>query len=414
MTGNFIAVWGDYDRDGLLDIFLANSARTNFLFHNNGNGSFSPVVAAMSGPGPNGTSFNGATWADFDNDGYPDLFIFNGAGHNWLFHNNRDGTFSQVHGAPFDTDPAQSPGAAWGDYDNDGFLDLFVVNGAFDALQHHNYLYHNNNGNGTFTKVTTGNIVTDRGSFVTAAWEDFDNDGNLDLFVSQDPGGRGGTNRFYHNNGDGTFTPLTNSVLVADRGLFSGVAWGDIDNDGFPDLFVSGYNQPSALYHNQGNSNAWIMFKLVGTVSNRSPIGAKVRVKATIRGKTYWQMREVTNGDGFAGNSLNPHFGLGDATNVDIVRIEWPSGAVQEFQNVAAKQFLTVTEPSRLTALSNGAPLFTLKGGRNLQYDVQASTDLKSWSLLYTLTITNLNGTALITDTNAASSLTRFYRARLR
>jgi len=87
---------------------------------------------------------------------------------------------------------------------------------------------------------------------------------------------------------------------------------------------------------------------------------------------------------------------------------------VQEFQNVAAKQFLTVTEPSRLTALSNGAPLFTLKGGRNLQYDVQASTDLKSWSLLYTLTITNLNGTALITDTNAASSLTRFYRARLR
>src|SRR5439155_1168679 len=191
----------------------------------NGNGSFSPVVAAMSGPGPNGTSFNGATWADFDNDGYPDLFIFNGAGHNWLFHNNRDGTFSQVHGAPFDTDPAQSPGAAGGDYDNDGFLDLFVVNGAFDALQHHNYLYH----------------------------------------------------------------------------------------------------------HNQGNSNAWIMFKLVGTVSNRSPIGAKVRVKATIRGKTYWQMREVTNGDGFAGNSLNPHFGLGDATNVDIVRIEWPSGAVQEF-----------------------------------------------------------------------------------
>src|SRR5262249_47219797 len=151
---------------------------------------------------------------------------------------------------------------------------------------------------------TTGNVATDGGTFILAAWEDFDNDGNLDLFVSQNAGSAGPArpNVLYHNNGDGTFTRLTNSALVTQSGHFASVAWGDYDNDGFPDLFVAA-GQPSLLYHNQGsNGNKWITFRLRGTVSNRSAIGAKVRVKATIRGKTYWQMREITNGDGFSGN----------------------------------------------------------------------------------------------------------------
>ena len=248
-----------------------------------------------------------------------------------------------------------------------------------------------------------------------AAWEDFDNDGNLDLFVSQNTGsGPARKNLLYHNNGDGTFTSLTNSSLTSDSGYFAGLAWGDYDNDGFPDLFLAA-GQPSFLYHNEGNSSNWITFKLVGTVSNRSAIGAKVRVKATIQGKTYWQMRHVSNSDGLAGNSLNAHFGLGDATNADTMRIEWPSGTVQEFQNVAAKQYLTVTEPERLVAAqTNAIPQFTLKGGRNLQYDIQTSTNLTDWLLLNTLTITNLNGTAQITDTNPPASVRRFYRAVLR
>ncbi len=103
----------------------------------------------------------------------------------------------------------------------------------------------------------------------------------------------------------------------------------------------------------------------MGTVSNRSAIGAKVRAKATIGGKTFWQMREINTGDGFSAGPLDAHFGLGDGTNVDTLRIEWPSGVVQEFQNVAPKQILTITEPPRLLATSTGsATQFSLKGGR--------------------------------------------------
>jgi hypothetical protein len=126
-------------------------------------------------------------------------------------------------------------------------------------------------------------------------------------------------------------------------------------------------------------------------------------------------MREISNGDGLAGNSLNAHFGLGDATEADTVRIEWPSGTVQEFRHIALKQILTVTEPARLQAtITNGAPQFTLRGGRNLQYEIDSSTNLLSWSLVGTVTITNLDGTTLITDPSSPGSSKLFYRAVLR
>jgi enediyne biosynthesis protein E4 len=286
-----------------------------------------------------GNLVNGSTWADYDNDGCPDVFIYGGSGHNLLFHNNRNGTFTQVHGAPFDTDLGPSGAATWGDYDNDGFLDLFVTNGNFDTIQRRNYLYHNN-GDGTFTKITTGAIATDMSSSIGAGWEDFDNDGHLDLFLTQSTGNSGPARRnlLYHNNGDGTFTSLTTTVATADSGSFAGITWGDYDNEGFPDLFAAA-GQPSYIYHNEGHTNHWLTFKLVGTASNRSAIGAKVRVKTTIGGKTYSQMRS-TSSDGLNGNSLNAHFGRGDAAVAATVRIEWPSGTVQEFQNVAAKQVL--------------------------------------------------------------------------
>jgi len=181
-------------------------------------------------------------------------------------------------------------------------------------------------------------------------------------------------------------------------------------------LFVSGLTLTTpgecALFHNTGNSNHWLKVKCVGVQSNRMGIGAKVRVHATINGKTFWQLREITSGDGFGNGALIAHFGLGDATNADTLRIEWPSGAVQEEHNLAAGQFLTVTEPPRLLAsITNGLPQFSLKGGRGFQYDIEASTDLVTWSPAGTLTITNLSGTAQVIDTNAPSSSRRFYRA---
>ena len=114
--------------------------------------------------------------------------------------------------------------------------------------------------------------------------------------------------------------------------------------------------QSSFLYRNNGNANAWLKLKLVGSVANRSAIGAKVRVRTVISGASRWQMREITAGD-FGMNSLIAHFGLGDATNADLVRIEWPSGAVQELHDVAPRQLLTLTEPPRLNAVLDKAEI---------------------------------------------------------
>ncbi len=386
--GNFMGFWADYDNDGFLDILLVNTGGPNSLFHNSGDGTFTLVDSALSPAHPSGGKVgNGFAWADYDNDGYPDVFIYGGAGHNSLFHNNRDGTFTEVKQEPFTTDAGHSPGAVWGDYDNDGFLDLFVTNGNFDLTKRANYLYHNN-GDGTFTKVTAGAIATDAGSYISAGWEDVDNDGNLDLFVSQHTGSGPATqNAFYHGNGDGTFSRMTNSTLVADSGYSAAVVWGDDNNDGFPDLLLTA--EPSYIYHNEGNSNHWFNVRLVGTVSNRSAIGAKVRVKATIHGKSYWQMREISGATG----NLIAHFGLGDAASVEVVRVEWPSGIAQELQKIPGNQVTTIAEPARLTLFSNGEfSGVSLQGGRNLAYDIQSSTNLANWSPDGATTITNANG----------------------
>ena len=356
-----------------------------------------------------------AAWADYNNDGRPDLFVAVSSDPptNRLYLNLGGGSFAQVTSGSIVTDSAHSFGCAWADYDNDGYLDLFV------AARGNNFLYHNN-GDGTFTRMTSdvvGSIASDLAGFDQCAWGDYDNDGFIDLFVTHDEHGDGpDMNLLYHNNGDGSFTRILTGSLVNDAGHRWGCAWGDYDNDGFLDLFVAkgadAGSQNNDLYRNNGNRNNWLKVKCVGTVSNRSAIGAKVRAKATIGGKTFWQLREISTGSGLSKNPLEAHFGLGDATNVDTLRIEWPSGIVQEFPNVAAKQFLTITEPPRLLAsMTNGVPQFSLKGGRGFQYQIEASTDLVAWSPLGTLTITNLSGIAQITDTNALGSNRRFYRA---
>jgi VCBS repeat protein/ASPIC/UnbV protein len=418
-----LIAWADYDNDGFLDFFVDDHGDANddggrnLLFHNNGNGTFTKITS--------GAVFNdisvayGVQWADYDNDGFMDLLVMNNPNTpdsiNFLYHNERNGVFRRVLTNAVATDlwPQGALTGAWGDYDNDGFQDLFITgNGATNRLYH-------NNGDGTFTNITAGPMLpAPVGGFsFGCAWGDFDNDGHLDLFVSN----ADGKNGLFHNNGDGTFTQVLDGDLVNDGRpgvTCRGCSWVDYDNDGFLDLFFttnpdSDSSQKSHnLYHNDGNSNAWLEVKCIGTVANRSAIGTKVRVKATIGGKSFWQLREINDGGGSQVIPLVAHFGMGDATNVDIVRIEWPSGTVQEFPNVAAKRILTFTEPPRLHAnATNGVPHFYLKGGRYLQYDIQASTDLRAWSRVATVTITNLAGTAQITDTNASPSIQRFYRA---
>jgi hypothetical protein len=306
------------------------------------------------------------------------------------------------------SDAQPSDGLAWGDYDNDGFLDLFVTNPNSGG----NRLYRNL-GDSTFERITSGNIVTDRAESLGCAWGDYDNDGFLDLFVIN--GLFGPQNNFlYRNNGDGTFTKITSGSLANDGGASSGIGWGDYDNDGFLDLFVAngllGPAQVNFLYRNNGNSNNWVKVKCVGTLSNRAGLGAKVRLKAIIAGQSRWQMRQIDGGDGSSGGSLEAHFGLGDATIIDTLRIEWPSGIVQELHDVATNRFLTVTEPARLQAL--GAGVLRIQSWKGTAFEVQASSDLDQWSPL--TTVTNLTGTLEFTDPDTTNHLQRFYRTVLR
>jgi hypothetical protein len=421
-------VWADYDNDGFLDLFVANHGLANDngwknqLFHNKGDGTFTSVI--------NGAIVNDisvgfcAAWEDYDNDGFVDLLVVNNVtgGANMLYHNDGHGTFTRVTTNIIATDawPGGASTAAWGDYDNDGLPDLYITDQAGVRCQ----LYHNS-GNGAFTRITSGPelVPSPGGAFNGCAWGDCDNDGYLDLFVS----GAGETNALFHNNGDGTFTKILATGPPVNGGganmVYGAVSWVDYDNDGFLDLFVGGFTTndlasapgKNLLYHNDGNSNAWLEVKLVGTVANRSAIGAKVRVHATIDGKNFWQLREINGGGGYNSAPLIAHFGLGEATNADTLRIEWPSGTVQEFQNVATRQIFTATEPSRLTAsLSNGVPQISIRGGRGLGYEVDSSSNLTTWMPIGTATITNSNGTALVTDTNPPAADQRFYRAVLR
>lgn len=399
--------WGDFNNDGLLDLLVVDWNSKVVLYRNNPDGRFTKVVAD---PLVNfGSQSVGCAWADFDNDGWIDAFVsgFRG-GPNRLFRNDGHGAFTPITGRVPSSDAASSDGVAWGDYDNDGYLDLFVTNPDSGG----NRLYRNK-GDGTFEKITSGVIVADKKGSTGCAWGDYDNDGFLDLFVVNGFAGPE-DNLLYHNNGDGTFSKITTGSPVNDGGSSFGVGWGDYDNDGFLDLFVAngilGPAEKNFLYRNNGNSSAWIKIKCVGTASNRAGLGAKVRVRATIAGQSRWQMRQIDGGDGTSGGSLEAHFGLGDAAIIDTLRIEWPSGIVQELHDVSVKQHLTVTEPARLHALGPGA--FRVQSWKGMAFESQASTDLKQWTPV--TTVTNLTGTLEFTDPDVANDLRRFYRVLLR
>jgi hypothetical protein len=511
----YSAAWSDYNRDGYIDLLVCNGgyigSRANFLHLNNGDGTFTRLTIDDVGSIVGDTGgWRSAAWGDYDNDGYPDLFIVQ-PGQRRLYHNTGDGGFARVGDQELVSAVTHVEGALWGDYDNDGWLDVLVVSGSNGYIvPGSNSLYHNER-NGIFRKITTGPISLDiPGGDVSygGAWTDFDNDGDLDLviaggnnyrmFVYRNLGqgqfqaitegdlpqdrcyalyltaadydndglmdlfladfdgscrlfhNEGGGNftkiiftqgathaqygawgdydndgyldlfiacgewteaksRFYHNNGDGTFTELTIGSPANELGEWRAI-WGDYDNDGFLDLFVGEYGQRgNVLYHNEGNANHWLMFNLEGTGSNRGAVGAKVRVQATVGGRLIWQLREVSGGNIYQQDS-RPHFGLGNARKVTLLRVEWPSGAAQEWANVAVDQILTLWEPPALAAAvqPDGACALSIRAEPNRAWQIQASNDLAEWQTLTPMT----SGTVdfEFVDSSATGMDCRFYR----
>ena len=417
-------VWADYDRDGFLDAYIARYS-IDFLLHNNGDATFTRILNT-SGIPPNSEDGYRAMWCDYNNDGWPDLFVPvntpSPCAHPSLCRGLGGGLFTNEVTSTVESACGFSVGA-WGDYDNDGYPDL-LMGGPI------NHLFHNN-GDGTFTEMTSsvGSIISSIPLLTDCIWGDYDNDGFLDVFLSVlgTPTSLA-TNRLYHNNGDGTFSQVLTGSIPNDKTIGTAAcAWADYDNDGFLDLFVpcGSHVAPATnlLYRNNGNSNGWFKIKLVGTASNRSAIGAKVRLLATIRGSSMWQLREINTGTGFSGCPLEAHFGLGDATNIDQVRIEWPSGIVQVLTNIAPRQFMTVTEhqqtptapdPPLLSNVSrepNGAVDMAATGNAGLLYVFEASTNLVNWTKVGVRS--NATGVVNFTDARSTGFGERFYRVSI-
>jgi len=350
-NGSWSAAWADYDLDGDLDLFVANYNQPNALYENDGSGAF--VRLSGSGVEGNNTPSLGSSWADYNGDGYPDLFVANanfGSGAvNNLYTNNGEGTFSEVTTGSVASDLNNSVAASWGDPDNDGDLDLLVTN----YFNENNALYMNN-GDGTFTPASGIAPVQDGGLSVGSAWGDFDNDGDLDLAISDDEAN--GLNRLYLGDGLGGFTAVTGEPVVTDVARTNSMTWADYDGDGDLDLFTANGDQaPNELSNflyknNQNNGNNWIKLRLNGLLSNAQAVGAKVHVRARIDGENRWQMQEISTQTGYnSQNSLDVEFGLAGATRVDSIRIEWPSGIVQRIASVDVNQLLEIEEDLTLS-----------------------------------------------------------------
>jgi hypothetical protein len=382
------AAFVDYDKDGKLDLFVSNYVGFDFnhlpefgvgrtcqfkgvpvqcgprglpgagdsLYHNNGDGTFADVSKKAGVSDPNGYYGLGVICSDFDEDGFVDIFVANDSTPNFFYHNNGDGTFNEIaftSGTAVNESGSEqgSMGVTLGDYDHDGRLDLFLTN--FD--DEYNILYHND-GNNSFTDVSFSSKVAEI-SLTYVGWGtkffDYDNDGWLDLFVANghvypQRGHYRQRELLHHNNQDGTFSEVaaqTGSALMEER-VGRGAAFGDIDNDGDVDVVVGDLDgSPQLLRNEGGNTNNSILVRTVGVRSNRDSIGARVKVVSG----DLTQIDEVRSGGSYLSQSdFRLHFGLQKRTKVDLVEVRWPNGAIERIANVSANKILTIKEGAGL------------------------------------------------------------------
>ena len=407
MTG---AAWGDYDRDGFVDLFVSRyshldmnnlpqfgsnrfcrfkgilvqcgpwglEGESDFLYHNRGDGTFEEISVKAGVHDDIGYYGLGVTWVDYDDDGWPDLLVANDSVPNYLYHNNHNGTFTDVgmlSGVALSGEGLElgNMGVDWGDYDHSGRLSFFVTH--FEEQP--NSLYRNMGPQG-FEDVSWTSGVG-QPSYPYVGWGtsffDMDNDTWLDILVANghvypqidtlDTGPRFKEPLLLHrNNRDGTFDEVSKESGLAALPLHSrrGAAFGDVFNTGNVDVLLLNVGEPPSLLKNMNASGFHrVLFKLIGTASNRAAIGARVIVKSA-GGK---QFSEVRGGSSYLSqNDLRLHFGLGAAKQIESVEIRWPSGKIETLANVAADAIYTIVEgagvrsstplPSPLSGASSG------------------------------------------------------------
>jgi hypothetical protein len=385
------AAWADYDRDGNVDLFVARyvhvdidklpefgndprfcrfkgvlvqcgpwglAGESDLLFHNKGDGTFEEVSKKAGVDDPHHYYGLGATWGDYDNDGWPDLYVANDAGPNFLYRNKHDGTFEDIgllSGVALSGDGMQqgSMGVDWGDYLNEGRLSMIVTN----FVEQGTALYHNL-GKDEFADVSVRSKIM-KPTYPYVGWGtkffDMDNDGWLDLFVANGhvypqvdniPGGTPYRQPMllFRNRRDGTFDDVSSAFAKLPPQSRRGAAFGDINNDGSVDIVVLNVGEPPSLLINHNHSsNHRVLFKLIGTKSNKAAIGARVTVKTG----TLSQFSEVRGGASYISqNDLRLHFGLGANQKMNEVGIRWPNGRTEVLRDAPADFIYTIVEGS--------------------------------------------------------------------
>jgi hypothetical protein len=393
------AIAFDYDRDGKLDLFVgsyfqpinifhpenprffpesfetANNGGGVTVWHNNGNGTFTDVTEKV------GLKLSGWTLdlghGDADNDGWDDLYVACDFGTDRFFHNKGDGTFEDITEKAIGIDSKKGMNVDWGDYDNDGLLDIYVTNITDDYMREGNFLWHNN-GNLTFSDVSRETATYETGWGWGAKFFDYDNDGWLDLYVMNGwvsagkdsyvpdifemvtkpgidfadarnwpPMGNKSLSgyekkRLFHNEHGTIFkdeAPRHGLDSIRDG---RGVAIADFDNDGRLDIFTANANGEPYLYHNTlPGGRHWVQFALEGRKSNRTAVGAQVRLKAG----DVTRLQYISGGNSFGGQSTSRvHFGLGDIAKIDQIEVRWPNGEKEIFGNIAVDKLHKIVE----------------------------------------------------------------------
>ena len=436
------ATWADYDNDHDIDVYVVHPNDNNALYANDGKGNFVLITDDIVVTDP-GISY-GASWVDINNDGHVDLFVTQtefepnalyinqGNGHfeknttsrissghgktlawgdyrqnGWmdliipqkmaLYLNTGQLSFFVMESSVLDLDSTQQSfnAAIWADFDNDTCMDLFIT----DHTKN-NVLLHND-CQGSFNQMPDIPPALDGGQSSGASWADFDQDGDLDLFVSR----LDMNNLFYVNNGNGQFNRILSGDIANGNGRASAVA--DYDNDGDLDLLVIQSGNPHLLFENKGFGEHWIGIRCVGVHANTLAIGAQITVNAAIYGKTVQQIRQIVAQKGHnSQDSPIMLFGLGNQSNIDSIQVDWPGGAISRLTQVPSDQYITIVESDSgakrsLTVSPSHEIVFALEGNLSVKVIVENDTNPLTWTAQTSCDWISFNGPQSGTQTQS-------------